>query len=155
MTDWLLLNSEHIQDFGSEEVSRFNTRLTHTNEAISHINYDILIQLGNLIITIKATRLSSNGFGGQDPIVSFCCSKVMLTRNWNGAMVQWNSDVIYKESQPRPSLPVVVMVQFSNHKGSTQGELWSNNSDNFKLQDYRQDGLTSTVRENTFGNYNS
>ena len=72
----------------------------------------------------------------------------------NGAM-EFLKDVIYKESQPRPSLPVVVMVQFSNYKGSTQGGLWSNNSDNFKFQDYRQDGLTSTVRENTFGNYNS
>ena len=72
----------------------------------------------------------------------------------NGAM-EFLKDVIYKESQPRPSLPVVVMVQFSNYKGSTQGGLWSNSSDNFKFQDYRQDGLTSTVRENRFGNYNS
>ena len=93
----------------------------------------MLIKTGNPITTIKANctvgkviHLLSKEFEGLDPIVCFnFASKVMLTRNlWikhflcDGA-IGFVKDVIYKEDQYPPSLPIEIVIHFLNHKGSS------------------------------------
>ena len=74
----------------------------------------------------KAPKLSSNEFGGMQPVFQLSVgARVMLLLNlrnkvdlWNGAMEEVKS-LIYKKNIIPPSLPIAVLVKFDNYNGPT------------------------------------
>ena len=89
ISDWELLNSRNIANFSSNEVKKNTTRLANTNKSVSAYNCSMLLKNGQPLITIKtnhnskkANKLSSDEFGGLEPILCLNVgAKVMLTRN--------------------------------------------------------------------------
>ena len=131
ISDWELLNSCNISNFSSNEVKQITTRLANTNKSVLAYNYNMLLKNGQPLTTIKANhnskkanKLSSDEFGGLEPILCVnVAAKVMYTRNlwaWyglcNGAMGVVKT-VIYKDGPYPPSLPIAVLVVFENYKG--------------------------------------
>ena len=89
ISDWELLNSHNISNFSSNEVKQITSRLANTSKSVSAYNYSMLLKNGQPLITIKANhnskkadKLSSDEFGGLEPILCLNVgAKVMRTSN--------------------------------------------------------------------------
>ena len=107
------------------------THLFFDKESVTQHNYKMLQKLGNPIAKIEAINsdniaaaTKSDEAGNLDSIVFLSKnSKVMLTSNlWqqtglcNGA-IGIVKDILYKENQKPPSLPISILVEFNKYKG--------------------------------------
>ena len=131
ISDWKLLCSRNVHFFDTSNLEYMPVRLAYTNEVVAKHNYNMLKKQDRQIITLKAVhsnskaaKLSSDDFGGLEPVVNLALgSRVMLVRNlWvakglcNGAMGEV-TDIVYGKNNRPPSLPVAVMVKFENYSG--------------------------------------
>ena len=124
--DWKLLQTRWDNNFSASYKENYNVYLAYSNETVAKHNYKKLKSLNKTIFKInakhsstKASHLSINDFGGFEPILYLSKgARVMLTRNlWtehglcNGSM-GIVTDIIYKEGDAPPALPIAVIVKF-------------------------------------------
>ena len=133
--DWKLLLSRSAHLFSPSYLEKYRVKLAFGNNTVAEHNYEQLKKVGFPIITLKAihnnnkaSRLPADEFGGLEPILHICeGAHVMLTRNlWtekglcNGTMGVVR-EVIFKDQDLPPALPVAIIVQFNAYTGPTFG----------------------------------
>ena len=133
LDDWNILNSRST--IGTD-ISNLGTKyiyLAYSNKVVNEYNLTFLKQSRESIYpikakhsSVKAAKLSSDQFGGLESLIHLAVNaRVMLTRNlWvqkglcNGSMGTV-SQIIYKEGDTPPSLPIAVMVKLDSYNGPT------------------------------------
>ena len=133
--DWKLLLSRNVHLSSPSYLEEYGVKLAFGNNTVAEHNYEQLKKVGFLIITMravhnnnKASRLPADEFGGLEPILHICQgAHVMLTRSlWtekglcNGSM-DIVREVIFKDQDLPPFLPVAIIVQFNAYTGPTFG----------------------------------
>ena len=157
ISDWKLLNTRSLKNFSLKQMSNFKTRLSHTNEAVSSSNYDILLENGTTIITVKvnqnikkASKMSPEEFGGLEPVLCLNVgARVMLIRNLcfkkgvcNSAMGIFKT-IIYNERSVSPSVISSCINRIQEILGTYHQWMCFNYSNCFKRYYIKKSGKTS------------
>ena len=131
--DWQLLTTRSSANVDAIYFENMPLRLAFSNKIVAEHNYNLLKESREPIYpikakhnSIKAAKLSPDNFGGLEALIHLAVNAhVMLTRNlWvekglcNGSMGTVKQ-IIYKDHQGPPALPVAVMVKFDKYRGPT------------------------------------
>ena len=133
--DWELLLSRNPHNFTASYLEPYSVRLAFGNSAVAEHNFVKLKNVGCPVITIKAkhsdskaAKLSPDEFGGLEPVMHICIgAKVMLTRSLCTAKGLCNGsmgivkDIIFKERDMPPALPIAIVVYFNDYTGPSFG----------------------------------
>ena len=124
--DWVLLQTRTPDSVGNNMDTKEYVKLSFSNEKVANDNFEALKSLNVPIAQVNArhnsssaAKLSSDDMGGLEPKLFLAVgARVMITRNlWtekglcNGSMGTI-SDVVYKQGDKPPALPVAVIIQF-------------------------------------------
>ena len=133
LEDWVLICSRNVSKFKVSCINTTPVRHAYTNLVVAENNHPMLMSLNNSVYAMKAvhnspkaTKLSTDEFGGSQPVPRLCVGPrlMLLLYSWtevglcNGSMGEVKS-LIYKENVIPPSLPIASLMKFDNYNGPT------------------------------------
>lgn len=131
--DWELLLTQQSTNILNLSEFKDAIRLFYSNEQVANFNHEELTKLQNPFARIDARhssdvakKINSDEMSGLQPVIYLSMgAKVMLTMNlWpraglcNGA-TGTVVDFIYKNGHQPPDLPIAVIVQFDDYRGTS------------------------------------